>query len=137
MSQISIASFFRGYLGITDCVIDEMILKDSLFQAYSSEFALESISVTGISRNINSTARLFTVESSSTVNVSNVDVRHVGFSILSVTDSSFQIYDSYIENITASQFVIECYSSDNLIFQNLTIHDSETVDRIGMMNFRN
>lgn len=97
---------------------------------------MNSVNIQDITRNIDSTARVFRVESSSTAAISNSTFTDINFSVISVTDSTIQLYDSEMKNISASQNIIECYTSSGIIFRNLTMRDSQTRDRPSMISFR-
>lgn len=135
-SQLSIGNSFRSTLTLSDAKVYSINLKMSVFILLRSDFVMNSVNFQDITRNIDSTARVFRVESSSTAAISNSKFSNINFSVISVTDSSIQLYDSEMKNITASQNIIECYTSTGIIFRNFTMSDSQSTARPSMINFR-
>ena len=133
---MSIGYGFRGSFIIRDARIEGLNIRSSALDLMRTDLTLDSVTFKDISRDIDSTARLLRIESNSEVQISNSIFQDINFSIVSVTDSVMRINDTYISNITASQYVIECYTSTGIIFQNLTIFDSQSDDKLGMTNFR-
>jgi hypothetical protein len=134
---MSIGSAFRGTFTVSDSTIEDLNIFSSLFLLFRSDFTLDNVNISNITLETGATGRLFRIEASSVATIQNSTFEDVNFQVMTLTQSLLQIRDSYIRNVTASRYIIELDSSDNIIFDNLTIYDSRTNDRNGMINFRN
>jgi hypothetical protein len=121
---------------MSNSTIENMNIFSSLFILFRADFSLQNVQTKNITRDSSSTGRLFRIESNSNAVIQDSSFEDINFSLISVTDSTFEMHNSYIENITASQYIIECYKSTGIVMDNLTIFDSQTDDRPGIMNFR-
>ena len=104
---MSIGYGFRGSFFIQNTTIEKLNLRTSALDLMNTYLTLDSVKFEHITRDIDSTAKLLRIESNSEVQISNSIFQDINFSIVSVTDSVMRINDTYISNITASQYVIE------------------------------
>jgi len=133
---MSIGNSFRGIMRLSDSTIDNINIQSNMFTMMRSDLILNNVQVSNITRDSDSTARFFRIESTSDVTIENSTFEDINFSLITLTDSILKVHDSEMNNITASQYIIECYSSQGVVIRNLSIYDSQTDDRPSIINFR-
>lgn len=104
---MSIVSGYRGIIAVDNTTIEQINIKSSLFSLMRSDVTFNLVSLRDITRDTDSSARILSIESESNVSITNSEFYDISFSLISATDSSLKISDTYIQNITAVQYIIE------------------------------
>lgn len=94
-------------MNISDVSVYNMNLKISMFVYLRSEVVLENVLFKDITQNLDSVARVIRIESNSACLIKNVTFENINFSLIGLTDSSMQLYDTLVTNITAPRNVFE------------------------------
>lgn len=104
---MSIASGYRGTVTVSNATIQQLNIRSSLFTLMRSDLTIDLLSVRDLSRDIDALARFLSIESDSSATITNSEFYDISFSLISVTDSTVSISDTYIQNVTALQYLIE------------------------------
>jgi hypothetical protein len=92
---------------MADSTIENLNIFSSLFILFRSDFTLNNVKIANFTLETGATGRLFRIESSSVAPIQNSNFEDINFPVLTLTQSSIQLRDSYIENVTASRYIIE------------------------------
>ena len=134
--QLSVGDSFRSTFTIQNSTIQKLEIHSNMIVAIETDFTIKDTSITNITRDSSSHAKVFVAESGSLAIFENVYFEDVSPEIIATTDSTLRLYDTYIKNVASDGHVIEGYNSHNIIIDNLTTYNCETTKYISIIEFR-
>lgn len=137
MEKLSIALIFRSTLIMQNSTVKNLNLISSAFDVLNSNLEMESVQFENITKQRLYSATTLNIASDSVVSLSNLTFKNIEIGLSYVSSSQMHLHNSIFKNVTTEDYFLECYSSYGLVFENITIEDSQTVERDGMLYFRN
>lgn len=92
---------------MANSTVENMNIFNSLFALFRSDFKIDNVKISNITLETGATGRILRAETNSVGTIQNSSFEDINFSIMTVTQSSIQILDSYMNNITASRYIVE------------------------------
>jgi hypothetical protein len=94
---------------ISDVSIHQVELKSSAFTILQSDFVMNSVSISNITEMSQGISRFLIIESSSTAVIQNAVFQNATVPFMNIADSSVEIHNTVLTNITTNQNIIEGY----------------------------
>jgi nitrous oxidase accessory protein NosD len=101
----------------------------------NSELIIDSVVVTNLTRKEDSPATLLTTVADSIVSLNNLEISDVEFLLFIWTDSFLTITNTSLVNIRAGYYLIEAFTTQDIVIQNLTVTNSSSEFRNDIIHF--
>jgi hypothetical protein len=132
-----------------DSEIHDLIITFSLFRALRGTFLLKGVNIYNVSKDLTGNGDILEFASSAAAVIRESTIDSIDFSlswtltscltkkqsVFSTIESTAQFYDTVISNVKSKDHLFEWIISTGIILNNVTIFNSETLNKLQMMSF--
>ena len=127
---------FGSTLTLNNITMEKIEIATSLILIINTQFFTDNWIIHNITTDIDQASKIIEIHTDSNAIINNVRIEDIRLGVVSLTDSTLEIYNSYIGDVTAIDSIFDVYTSKDMVFDNLTTFNCVTDNRRATIAFR-